>query len=133
MNNDHKMEKSFLHFKATHPDWTPQDPSSPLFLDKLMAGGTNSATYHGGRGLGLPERGRHTSPKAPKRTLDIKSPERQRYQHSELPPMEEEDDGEAEAMGWHRRVEEDDDDDSGHRDRGLLRGAGVILQQVMNR
>lgn len=33
---DNKMEKSFLHFKATHPDWQP-DPSSSIFLDKLVS------------------------------------------------------------------------------------------------
>ncbi|WVQ96605.1 hypothetical protein IAU59_003710 [Kwoniella sp. CBS 9459] len=34
--NENKMEKSFLHFKATHPDWQPTDPSSSLFLDRLV-------------------------------------------------------------------------------------------------
>jgi len=47
--NEDKMEKSFLHFKATHPDWRP-DPASSVFLDRLRdqvyAGG-------GGRGFGL--------------------------------------------------------------------------------
>ncbi|WRT66735.1 uncharacterized protein IL334_003698 [Kwoniella shivajii] len=31
-----KMESSVLHFKATHPDWQPTDPSSSLFLDRLV-------------------------------------------------------------------------------------------------
>nr|XP_019045197.1 autophagy-like protein 9 [Kwoniella bestiolae CBS 10118]OCF24127.1 autophagy-like protein 9 [Kwoniella bestiolae CBS 10118] len=31
-----KMESSVLHFKATHPDWQPSDPSSSLFLDRLV-------------------------------------------------------------------------------------------------
>ena len=34
--NENKMEKSFLHFKATHPDWQPSDPSSSIFLDRLV-------------------------------------------------------------------------------------------------
>lgn len=29
------MEKSFLHFKATHPDWEPTDPASSVFLSRL--------------------------------------------------------------------------------------------------
>lgn len=137
MNNDHKMEKSFLHFKATHPDWTPQDPSSSLFLDRLMAQGPpSSSMYHGGRGLGLvqPDRERRDSPGSRLASLaDVsRSPER-RFHQSGLAPMEEEDDGEAEAMGWHRRVEDDDEGETSHKDRGMLRGAGVILQQVMNR
>ncbi|WWD18817.1 hypothetical protein CI109_103272 [Kwoniella shandongensis] len=67
--NENKMEKSFLHFKATHPDWQPTDPSSSLFLDRLVGiqrdrgqaspvpgygqGGLIGSTYAGGRGLGL--------------------------------------------------------------------------------
>ncbi|OCF37334.1 autophagy-like protein 9 [Kwoniella heveanensis BCC8398] len=72
--NENKMEKSFLHFKATHPDWQPTDPSSSLFLDRLVgmhqgnratpimgqqahAGGErqgmSGSSYTGGRGLGL--------------------------------------------------------------------------------
>jgi len=31
---DYKMEKSFLHFKATHPDWQP-DLNGSIFLDKV--------------------------------------------------------------------------------------------------
>lgn len=44
--NENKMEQSFLHFKATHPDWQPSDPSSSLFLDRLMGAGTRNR--HGG-------------------------------------------------------------------------------------
>ena len=54
------MEQSFLHFKATHPDWQPSDPSSSLFLDRLMgagarnrpAGGISGSIYGGGGGGG---------------------------------------------------------------------------------
>jgi autophagy-related protein 9 len=63
--NENKMEKSFLHFKATHPDWQP-DPSSSIFLDKLVGMhrdalhahhspglGLSGSIYAGGRGLGI--------------------------------------------------------------------------------
>ncbi|EKM55275.1 uncharacterized protein PHACADRAFT_255773 [Phanerochaete carnosa HHB-10118-sp] len=29
------MEKSFLNFKAAHPEWTPSDPSSSLYLSRM--------------------------------------------------------------------------------------------------
>ncbi|ORY24579.1 autophagy protein Apg9-domain-containing protein [Naematelia encephala] len=65
--NENKMEKSFLHFKATHPDWQPSDPSSSVFLDRLVglhrdqlghqpngrAGMSGSMYAGGGRGLGI--------------------------------------------------------------------------------
>ncbi|KIR54433.1 autophagy-like protein 9 [Cryptococcus gattii Ru294] len=59
-SNENKMEQSFLHFKATHPDWQPSDPSSSLFLDRLMgagtrnrpAGGISGSIYGGGGGGG---------------------------------------------------------------------------------
>lgn len=55
--NENKMEKSFLHFKATHPDWIP-DQSSSVFLDKLVGAhqrSTMGGSVHagGGRGLGI--------------------------------------------------------------------------------
>ncbi|WVR06657.1 hypothetical protein IAU60_003689 [Kwoniella sp. DSM 27419] len=66
--NENKMEKSFLHFKATHPDWQPTDPSSSMFLNRLVGmhrdhvpatskgaavGALSGSVYAGGRGLGL--------------------------------------------------------------------------------
>lgn len=30
-----KMEQSFLNFKASHPDWQPQDPSATLYLSRM--------------------------------------------------------------------------------------------------
>lgn len=30
------MEKSFLNFKATYPDWVPQDATGSMFLSKLQ-------------------------------------------------------------------------------------------------
>ncbi|BEI88304.1 uncharacterized protein CcaverHIS019_0110220 [Cutaneotrichosporon cavernicola] len=142
--NDYKMEKSFLHFKATNPDWQPSDPASSVFLDRLMAAdphGGQPATraggsmYHGGRGLGL---GVH--PSKILRSPPSRSPETRWHTLPGVvqPPVplatmaeSNEDDGEAEAMGWNRRVDVDDSVPEG--DRGLLRGAGILLQQVMNR
>lgn len=35
MSKEGKMEKSFLNFKAAHPDWTPADPSGSLYLSRI--------------------------------------------------------------------------------------------------
>ncbi|KAF8163406.1 autophagy protein Apg9-domain-containing protein [Crassisporium funariophilum] len=35
ISNEGKMEKSFLNFKATNPDWTPTDPSGSLYLSRM--------------------------------------------------------------------------------------------------
>ena len=35
MSNDGKMEKSFVSFKAAHPDWMPADPSGSLYLSRI--------------------------------------------------------------------------------------------------
>ncbi|KAG5645076.1 hypothetical protein DXG03_007166 [Asterophora parasitica] len=35
ISNEGKMEKSFLNFKATNPDWIPQDPSGSLYLSRM--------------------------------------------------------------------------------------------------
>ena len=35
MSNDGKMEKSFVSFKAAHPEWTPADPSGSLYLSRI--------------------------------------------------------------------------------------------------
>jgi autophagy-related protein 9 len=34
-SKDGKMEKSFLAFKAAHPEWNPTDPTGSLYLDRL--------------------------------------------------------------------------------------------------
>ncbi len=60
-STSNKMEKSFLHFKATHPDWQPSDPASSLFLDKLVgmhkddfpSPYSGGGSIYGGRGLGV--------------------------------------------------------------------------------
>ncbi|KAH9958329.1 autophagy protein Apg9-domain-containing protein [Russula dissimulans] len=35
MSNDGKMEKSFVSFKAAHPEWMPTDPSGSLYLSRI--------------------------------------------------------------------------------------------------
>jgi autophagy-related protein 9 len=35
MSNDGKMEKSFVSFKAAHPEWMPTDPTSSLYLSRI--------------------------------------------------------------------------------------------------
>ncbi|KAH9001006.1 APG9-domain-containing protein [Lactarius akahatsu] len=35
MSNDGKMEKSFVSFKAAHPEWMPTDPTGSLYLTRI--------------------------------------------------------------------------------------------------
>ncbi|GJE87068.1 autophagy-related protein 9 [Phanerochaete sordida] len=35
MSKEGKMEKSFLNFKAAHPEWIPSDPSGSLYLSRM--------------------------------------------------------------------------------------------------
>jgi autophagy-related protein 9 len=35
MSKEGKMEKSFLNFKAAHPDWMPSDPTGSLYLSRM--------------------------------------------------------------------------------------------------
>ncbi|TCD67283.1 autophagy protein atg9 [Steccherinum ochraceum] len=35
MSKEGKMEKSFLNFKAAHPEWMPSDPTSSLYLSRM--------------------------------------------------------------------------------------------------
>ncbi|WVQ79423.1 hypothetical protein IAT38_001521 [Cryptococcus sp. DSM 104549] len=68
--NETKMEKSFLHFKASHPDWQPANPSSSIYLDKLMGAQREhqQRDHRGQRGSASmlaesqPYAGRHLSP-----------------------------------------------------------------------
>ncbi len=50
------MEQSFLGFKATHPDWQPQDPSATVYLSKmaddLAYRGDSSAQQRHGKSAG---------------------------------------------------------------------------------
>ena len=144
--NENKMEKSFLHFKATHPDWQP-DPASSVFLDRLTSLAAEPQ-YGGGRGLGVgalgyPFMADSTRLEAKAKTYERAWSRSQMIQgqggHA-LPTMKEGEDsigqGEAEAMGWDRRIEEDEDEGSSEdEDVGLLRDAGMmgLLQEVLQR
>jgi len=37
MSKEGKMEKSFLNFKAAHPEWIPRDPTGSLYLSRMAA------------------------------------------------------------------------------------------------
>lgn len=37
MSKEGKMEKSFLNFKAAHPEWVPRDPTGSLYLSRMAA------------------------------------------------------------------------------------------------
>ena len=149
-SNENKMEKSFLHFKATHPDWQPSDPASSVFLDRLMGihqaqlqpasrqeahgalASANVSQY--GRGLGLDEKRNRSSDLAwasPRRRLET-------MREGEFEESEEED------PDWSRRVKLDGMDESGYGgaagdrrggDEGFLKDVGMVglLQQVMRR
>lgn len=153
--SDYKMEKSFLHFKATHPDWQP-DLNGSLFLDKVSAyqtkpsripreTGMGQSYYAGGRGLGLDDRSRRYDQAWAKGSHLLRN---RRDPSPRLATMREHDDdgddgvddrsgrGVAEEMGWNRRVDVNDrDDDESEEEEGFMRDAGMVglLQQVMNR
>lgn len=153
---DFKMEKSFLHFKATHPDWQP-DLNGSMFLDKVSSyqprqREVGASYYAGGRGLGLGldersrtydqawAKGSHLLRKRRDRDRD----ERETYDRSpRLATMREDehDDrdqvgrGVAEQMGWNRRVVDRQDGESSDEEEGFMRDAGMVglLQQVLKR
>lgn len=112
---DYKMEKSFLHFKATHPDWQP-DLNGSIFLDKV-----SKRTANLGLGSKVDERSQ---------SYDRASRSRIRGRHgprqSEMATMLED---EEEEDGWDNRRE------SGSEEEGFMRDAGMVglLQQVMKR
>jgi autophagy-related protein 9 len=49
-SKDGKMEKSFLAFKAAHPEWTPSDPVGSLYLERLreMHQDMSTSRHYGG-------------------------------------------------------------------------------------
>ncbi|KDN53404.1 APG9-domain-containing protein [Tilletiaria anomala UBC 951] len=52
-----KMEQSFLNFKATHPDWQPQDPSATLYLSRMVDLASQQVGVHSrGRDLSMSPR-----------------------------------------------------------------------------
>lgn len=161
IQRDFKMEKSFLHFKATHPDWQP-DLNGSMFLEKVSAyqnrppRDMTGSYYAGGRGLGLDDRSRtydqawakgsHLLRK--RRDRDEREFQHQHSQHDQSPrlaTMREDDDDEdedqvgrgvAEQMGWNRRVvHRQDEDGSDEEEEGFIKDAGMVglLQQVMKR
>ncbi|KAG5636822.1 hypothetical protein H0H81_006738 [Sphagnurus paluster] len=69
ISNEGKMEKSFLHFKATNPDWNPSDPSGSLYLSRMADYGATHHMHGYGRrrqfGLGF-ESTVHFAPAEPK-------------------------------------------------------------------
>jgi len=109
------MEKSFLHFKATHPDWQP-DVNGSIFLDKV-----SKRTVNMGLGPNVEERS-----KSYDRTSRSRIRGRRRPRESEMATMLED---EEEEDGWINRQE------SGSEEEGFTRDAGMVglLQQVMKR
>ena len=112
---DYKMEKSFLHFKATHPDWQP-DLNGSIFLDKV-----SKHTANLGLGPKVDERS-----KSYDRASRSRIRGRHRPRESEMATMLEDDE---EDDGWDNRQE------SGSEEEGFMRDAGMVglLQQVMKR
>ncbi|KAF9469255.1 putative transmembrane protein [Collybia nuda] len=49
ISNEGKMEKSFLNFKATNPDWNPSDPSGSLYLSRMADFGIATHMHAFGR------------------------------------------------------------------------------------
>jgi len=154
-SNENKMEKSFLHFKATHPDWQPSDPASSVFLDRLVgmhqaqlqptprqaahardAGDREQVKGYGvgngtgqsqhGRGMGLDEKRSRSYDRA------WASPGRlETMREGEIESEEEDGDwarDRAVGSGY-------DPDHQDKRDEGFLRDVGMVglLQQVMRR
>jgi autophagy-related protein 9 len=46
-SKDGKMEKSFLAFKAAHPEWTPMDPTGSMYLERLREIHQDMSGAHG--------------------------------------------------------------------------------------
>jgi hypothetical protein len=113
---DYKMEKSFLHFKATHPDWQP-DLNGSRFLDKV-----SKRTANLGLGPDVEER---SNSKSYDRASRSRIRGRHRPRESEMATMLEDE----EEDGWDNRQE------SVSEDEGFMRDAGMVglLQQVMKR
>lgn len=108
------MEKSFLHFKATHPDWQP-DLNGSIFLDKV-----SKRTANLNLGPNVEERSRSYD-----RASRSHIRGRRRPRESEMATMLEDE----EEDGWDNRQE------SGSEEEGFMRDAGMVglLQQVMKR
>jgi autophagy-related protein 9 len=139
---DHKMEKSFLHFKATHPDWQP-DINGSMFLDKV------SALHPRARATGVGARGEERSEsydrawakgshllrsRAGRGRLHPQSELYERGSSSRLATMREREDeveDEVDELSWNKQVKDDDEGE----EEGFMRDAGMVglLQQVLKR
>ncbi|WVO15865.1 hypothetical protein L204_103527 [Cryptococcus depauperatus] len=160
--NENKMEKSFLHFKATHPDWQPSNPNSSAFLEKLanikhcylsppatVGGGTEMAltgsAHAGGRGLGLNgsvigdmeearlrARGR-TYEQAWAKSANLHLPSMPPSGRNRSEIIEEDEEEEMSAGEWSKRVKDRRKGDE--EQDGLWKDEGVVglLQQVFGR
>lgn len=134
-SNENKMEKSFLHFKATHPDWQPSDPASSIFLDRLVGMHQQNLDSprprdmgeypHGshitaqGRGLGLEERKRGAGQRS--RSYErawMNSPGVSRLETMKERQESEED----EEDEWNKKVKLDESGDAYAGTKGAVRG-----------
>lgn len=58
------MEKSFLNFKAAHPEWTPADPSGSLYLSRIADFSTRTLSDSGAVACSAAPRTRARPPSA---------------------------------------------------------------------
>lgn len=144
--NENKMEKSFLHFKATHPDWQPADPSSSMYLDRLV--GLHQASLNDTRpqsnrqANGHGRQGGYPGSTAGG-TADGRSRSYERAWASPRGRLEtmresQESDDEVVEGGWNRKVKLETGEGSGaagEREDALFKDEGMLglLQQVMRR
>lgn len=117
------MEKSFLHFKATHPDWKP-DLNGSIFLDKVSKRTS---------GLGLiPNDGERSQSydRARSRVRGRPHHLREREMATMLEDDDEDERGEqGEEPGWENRQNSESEEEGFMRDAGMV----GLLQQVMKR
>lgn len=154
-SNENKMEKSFLHFKATHPDWQPSDPASSLFLDKLVGmhqqhlASPRQLPLTSGRRIGgvynsrdaSEERRRERISRSRDRVRTKSPPALQSRRKLETMNEHEESEEEEEEGDWNKKVSLDEQEGSGQRqgagreEEGFLKDVGMmgLLQQVMGR
>ena len=129
--NEHKMEKSFLHFKATHPDWQP-DPASSVFLDRL-ARDVDIAKLNErdrDRSRGMPDVDPFSAPgRASSRD---QGPNGKLGSMRETDEEEDDDDDEAEELGWKKKLSAHEEVESDHEMRGEG-GMMGLLQEVLQR
>ena len=136
------MEKSFLHFKATNPDWQP-DPASSVFLYRLKDQLSDSM-HSGGdvaRGFGLQD----AKLKEKSRSYDRAYARSSHLLRGKLAGVggvdeeaedEERDDEDQEEEGemesWNQKVDRHDEGEEG--DETFLRDVGMVglLQQVLH-